>query len=207
MNVKHNPHSTSLLGKLKWFWSHTSILLLLLLCSVGLNVLLAQRTKLLNIELERRHSQLENKSLKTGSLAPPLSALDSEGRPVSISFSQTGLPTVLYVFTPDCRWCARNNANLTFLVNNLGTKFRFIGISLKKDQLADYLIKNNVTFPVYNEVPDSVRLTYGLGATPQTIVVSTDGRVLRNWIGAYKGDMQSDVEGFFQLQLPGLTDL
>lgn len=44
----------------------------------------------------------------------------------------------------------------------------------------------------------------GLGATPQT-VVSREGRVVKNWIGAFGPNSQADVEEFFGVQLPGLT--
>src|SRR5881409_3609007 len=43
----------------------------------------------------------------------------------------------------------------------------------------------------------------GLGHTPQTIVVSKEGKVHRNWIGAFI-QSRSDVEQFFGVRLPGL---
>jgi hypothetical protein len=52
---------------------------------------------------------------------------------------------------------------------------------------------------------DDVKLKYRLGGTPQTIVISTDGKVLQNWVGAYADKQQMEVEKFFGLTLPGLT--
>jgi hypothetical protein len=46
---------------------------------------------------------------------------------------------------------------------------------------------------------------YGLGSTPQTIIVSLDGKILQNWVGAYTGDRRAEVERFFGVSLPGLT--
>ncbi len=39
-------------------------------------------------------------------------------------------------------------------------------------------------------------------ATPQTIVVASDGRVLRTWTGAYVGRNKQEMEMFFSVQLP-----
>ena len=47
----------------------------------------------------------------------------------------------------------------------------------------------------------------GLGNTPQTIVVSPEGEILKVWMGAYLEEMQPEVEAFFGLNLPGLTSL
>lgn len=48
-------------------------------------------------------------------------------------------------------------------------------------------------------------LEYGLGSTPQIIIVSPDGKVLQNWVGAYTGVEQAEVEKFFGVTLPRLT--
>jgi hypothetical protein len=45
----------------------------------------------------------------------------------------------------------------------------------------------------------------GLGSTPQTIVISPEGRVLKNWTGSYGEQVQAELEEYFQIRLPGLT--
>jgi hypothetical protein len=42
-------------------------------------------------------------------------------------------------------------------------------------------------------------------AVHQTIIVSPDGNILQNWVGAYTEVRQVEVEGFFGVNLPGLT--
>ena len=54
--------------------------------------------------------------------------------------------------------------------------------------------------------PETLK-TYKLGSTPQTIVISPEGKVLQDWVGAYVGDQKSQVEAFFQVTLPGLREL
>jgi hypothetical protein len=73
--------------------------------------------------------------------------------------------------------------------------------------LTEYVAKNELKFPIYARLSPETLKTYKLGGTPQTIVVSPDGRVLKDWVGAYAGDQKSQVEAFFHVSLPGLKEL
>lgn len=57
------------------------------------------------------------------------------------------------------------------------------------------------------DLPVDVKANYKFGGTPQTLVVSADGHVIKNWTGAYSGSLKTEIEGFFQIELPGLTEL
>ena len=48
---------------------------------------------------------------------------------------------------------------------------------------------------------------YRLSGTPQTIVVSSRGEVMKNWNGAYVGDVKHEVESYFGIILPGLNEV
>jgi hypothetical protein len=43
---------------------------------------------------------------------------------------------------------------------------------------------------------------YGLGSTPETIVISSQGKVVERWLGAYEGGTKRDMERFFSANLP-----
>jgi hypothetical protein len=43
-----------------------------------------------------------------------------------------------------------------------------------------------------------------LSGTPQTLVITNDGKIIKNWFGAYAGKLQIELEQYFQLKLPGL---
>lgn len=58
----------------------------------------------------------------------------------------------------------------------------------------------NTHFPVY-EVSAESALAYRLGGTPQTIVVSPYGQVVKIWDGAYEGDLKRE----FEVGLPGIV--
>jgi peroxiredoxin len=171
-----------------------------LLLSVGLNILLARKVRLLVAGSPPRVSE---PLLKEGSIVQPITAKRLGGQMEAISYGGRELPTVLYVFTPQCSWCARNLDNFKALIQKSNHGYRLLGLSLTEDGLAHYVAKNNLAIPVYFASKD-VQKAYQLGVTPQTLVISPEGRVLKDWAGAYAGQQKSQIEDFFGVKLPGL---
>lgn len=149
----------------------------------------------------------ERGQLNVGSLVPPIQAKSLDEIPVSITYNGTGLSTVLYVFSPSCGWCARNLANVKDLAQQVDGRFRFVALSLSDDKLREYVTDKQLNFNVYGGISSETRSAYKLGGTPETIVVSSDGRVQKVWYGAYVPDTAQDVEKYFHAQLPGLTEV
>jgi len=170
-----------------------------LLVSVATNVLLAHRLRSL---MSERSSRLAERVLKIGAFVPPISAKRLDGGMEVISYGGTNRPTVLYIFTPTCPWCARNVDSFKELVAKKSAEYRFIGLSLSPEGLPEYVATRGLTIPVYGGMSIDTLNTYKLGSTPQTIVVSPEGRVLEDWVGAYMGSQESKVEAFFHVTLP-----
>jgi peroxiredoxin len=184
---------------------HMAVAGLLLLCSsVALNVVLARRVRSFQ---QFQSTKAADRLLKVGAIVPPITAKLLSGQQQAISYLGTNQPTVLYIFTPPCSWCARNMDNLKTLVDREGGNYRFIGLSLSEEALPDYVAKNDLKLPVYSGLSPETLTTYKLGSTPQTIVISPGGKVLKDWVGAYVGDQKSQVEAFFHVSLPGLREL
>ncbi len=175
-----------------------------LLVSVTLNVLLAHRVRSLTYA---RSASMAEYQLKVGTAVPPVAVKRLGGQQEVISYQGVKQSTVLYVFTPPCSWCARNMDNFKTLLGKESGEYRFIGLSLSEDTLAEYVAKNDLELPVYSGLSMDTKAAYKLSSTPQTIVVSPEGRVLQNWMGAYVGDQKSQVEAFFHVSLPGLKEL
>lgn len=172
----------------------------MLVASLAINAGLAWKMHSLRARLS---SAAGASGLKTGELVLPAKVTDLHGNPAEVNYEAAAVPTVLYVFTPTCGWCLRNIANVKSLFAQSSSKYRVIGISLAREGLADYVASHSFSFPVYVAEPRTA-VAYGLGSTPQTIVISTGGRVLQNWRGAYDGPTKKDVEIFFAAKLPGL---
>ena len=175
-----------------------------LVVSVSLNVVLAHRVRTFtHAHLERIAEGL----LRVGTSVPAITAKRLDGQEETISYGRVNQATVLYIFTPPCAWCARNMDNVKTLISKESRHYRFIGLSLSDTGLTEYVAKNELMLPIYSGLPEETKRAYKLSGTPQTIVISPEGRVLQNWMGAYVGDQQKQVEAFFHVSLPGLREL
>src|SRR6267154_3959866 len=150
-----------------------------LVASVALNVLLARRVQSLT---HARSSKIAEYQLKVGTVVPPIVAKRFGGQQEVISYQSTNQPTVLYVFTPPCSWCARNMDNLKALVDQENGRYRFIGLSLSNEGLAEYVAKNDLNLRIYSGLSDETKRAYKLSGTPETIAVSTEGKVLQGCV-------------------------
>ena len=131
-----------------------------------------------------------------GSTLAPISGVTKDGQPLTVSYAEDAKPVVLYVFSPACVWCERNLESIATLSRLAGAKFRFVGVSLPS---AATERQSPFEFPVVFAVG---RLPFR--ATPQTVVVGRDGRVLQSWMGAYVGKTKEEMEKYFGTSLPGL---
>jgi peroxiredoxin len=176
------------------------LLLLLLGLSVSLNVILSSTVRRL------RGSTTSLGAPPTGILVKSIQVKDLEGHPMSISFTTSKLPSVIYVFRPACSWCAKNMLNLRTLVAAKSSEFRFLGISLQDQGVSEYVRTNELTMPIYTG-PDAAAIKeLRLNPTPQTVVIDVNGRVIKNWAGAYQGATEKEVESYFAVRLPGLVE-
>jgi len=175
--------------------------ILLLLTSVALNVVLARRVRTFRNEKSMEPRPL---LLKAGATVPPITARGADGKIESLTYSSSDRPTVVYVFTPACIWCERNLDNLRTLIRMRGREYRFVGLSLSPEGLAQYLTDQKLELPTYTRPSEELLKAYRFHGTPQTIVVSPQGRVIQNWVGAYSDYQKSQVEAFFHVTLPGI---
>jgi peroxiredoxin len=180
----------------------TIYIALALAMSVALNVILAHRVRSMTHE---RSAQITDYQLQIGTTVAPIQAKHFGGQQEIVSYQDTTQFTVIYVFTPACTWCARNLDNFKALVHDKKNEYRFIGVSLTDEGLAEYVTKNQLKLPIYSGPSLETLKSYKLGSTPQTIVISPEGKVLQDWLGAYIGDQKSQVESFFHVNLPGVT--
>jgi hypothetical protein len=177
----------------------TGALLIVLGLSLGLNVYLGWKV--------RFPDMVAIQSVKVNTKLPsPLALLDPDGKPVSVIFEDSR-PTVLYVLSPVCGWCKRNEANIKALTVQAGSRFHFVGLSMMSQGLKDYVAQGRAPFPVYAVQSQEQAAKLGLSGTPETIVVGPGARVEREWMGAHMDDNQKQIEQFFDVKLPGLQEV
>jgi hypothetical protein len=170
--------------------------LAMLMASVALNVYLASKVRRLEEPF------LLPRALKVGALVPRIRAKTLDGREAEVGGTALGSPTVFYVFRPGCEWCLRNVPSLRRLLQERGSQYRFVGLSLSSLGVAEYLKTNRLPLATYVDLPSDFVSSFGIQGTPQTIVASKNGRVLQNWAGAYKGTTRAEVSNFFHVPLP-----
>jgi peroxiredoxin len=176
------------------------IVIVMLVVSVVINVGLPHKLRWLTHLIGRT----QNTVLAVGTAVPPFEAADLNGQVQRITFEDVSKPTVLYIFTPPCSWCGRNMINFKELLSRRDAEYRFIGLSLAKEGLSEYVATHGLAIPVYTGLSAEMQKTYKLSGAPQTSVISPEGKVLQDWAGAYVGNQKSQVEAFFHVALPGL---
>jgi len=198
MNEPLQPAKTA--ARMDWF------LLVLLTISLSGNVLLGYGVFRLSTRVGpvgAAAARQEAPIPEVGTALPALDVRNLQGEKVSLSFASDQRPTVIYVFTPECTWCARNLNNLKAIVAASQQSYRIVGLSLDPN-VSSYLKDTGLEFPVYTSPSREMVAAYGFGSTPSTIVVSPEGKLMKFWRGAYASTNKKEVEDFFHVTLPGL---
>lgn len=174
-----------------------------------LKLLLAMTLVANVMTLQQPHSISKNVMAKskvaTTPTAPSIKARTLDDKEVLVNYGSVKVPTVLYVFVPSCKWCDQNWNNIRSLAGSAGKTHRFLGLALSDYQLQDYVNNKKVNFPVYKQLSPETLDKLALGSVPQTIVVSPQGKILKNWTGAYTEATQREIEVFFGIKLSGIN--
>lgn len=183
---------------------HVLALAILLVGSLLVNLQYYRIATNLQNRISQSKSTPQGFTLRTGDSVPPLAMRKMDGTETSVTFESSELPTVVYVFTPQCQWCTANLDNLRVVAESTKSRYRIVGVSLQKQGLPEYVTSNAFTFPVFMEPTRETNKAYGFGATPMTVIVDSKGVVQQVWKGAYADDVAAEVETALGLKLPGL---
>lgn len=190
------PFSLSSSGSQATVASWDKWLAVLLLLSVALNITLS-------ISLHGlRAKAMQEQSLQPGTHLERLTFADVEGRSMGVTFLGSKRPTIIYVFSPACSWCNKNATNFNRLVGWGAGEYRFLGLCLDRTKLRTTVSGSYRPegIPIGTDPSASEIKRLRLGATPHTILVGTDGRVMRSWVGAYDLALCREIEA--ELRIP-----
>jgi hypothetical protein len=59
-------------------------------------------------------------------------------------------------------------------------------------------------FDILGGISTATTRAFGLGPTPHTLVVSSQGQISHEWMGAFNGRRLRLIESYFDVSLPGL---
>jgi peroxiredoxin len=197
------PHLSPRASQYDW------ALLALLALSLSFNVLIAFRFTMAGSNTPQLNATNANRAPApaVGSAMPPVMVHRLGGGSEAITWGGQARPTLLYVFTPSCRWCGRNAKNLKALADRIKDSHRIVGLSLDPDveAVGAYARAHEMNFPIYIRPHGEAVAAYRFGATPQTFLLDSSGKLVHSWIGAYAGPVGEEIKGVFEVELPGLV--
>jgi peroxiredoxin len=156
------------------------------------------------LKLEDLIAGRRNPGPREGEIVTGFNATSLNGGVQRIEFSSSSHPTLLYVFSPSCVWCERNSPAVGALARQVSGRYRVIGLSVSSERVKEFVAQHHIEFPVYTEPPAAIVKAYELGVTPETIMVSTNGRIDCVWTGAYQNSIKASIEQFLSVRLPAL---
>lgn len=149
-------------------------------------------------------SQAPRADATIGAQMSPLVLTREDGSESRLSYVGTDRPTVLYVLSPACAWCKRNTGNIRHLAKQSSDRFRFVGVTLSREGLEQYLVESHPGFDIAGQVRQEDLDGYGFSGTPFTAVIGNDGKLIKSWRGAYSSRAAGEIEDFFGIKLVGL---
>lgn len=165
-----------------------------------LNIVQARRISQLSVQLDEV-SQPGRDSLRPGAEIRSLSLRSQSGASIAVRLDDSTRDTALYIFRPGCHWCIKNAAAIKELSGLERGKCRMVGVSTSGDGLAEYVSKYGPDFETYGVASAETAAQLKLSATPQLIVVGSNGRVKRVWTGAFSGGTRDGIEAYFSVRL------
>jgi hypothetical protein len=92
--------------------------------------------------------------------------------------------------------------NVRSLIRDTSQRYRFVVISQGEPGLSKYLQEHELAVPAIMLPPTSAAFSdIWKAGTPQTIVVGSNGAVVKAWPGAYSGAVKAEVERYFGVRL------
>jgi peroxiredoxin len=176
------------------------LLVLVILTLLVLNAsLIIQNRTLRSLETANKRSVV----LKEGSIVPALSGLDLNGNKISLNYGDDPRKAVMLVFSPRCGYCTQNMPNWQSIAQSLDPKlYRIVAVSTTAEGVKEYVAKNSFpNVPLIADVEPRGRVSYEMNVTPQTILIDSQGRVEKIWVGLLQPDDQTEVKQFLGLKL------
>lgn len=158
------------------------------------------------MDLRGRMAVLKGESrLKPGTAMLPLGVLARGGHRIEIP-AKGPAPLVVYLMSPTCSWCQRNEAVFRSLVRHLQGRMRIVVVVSSSEDTLKYDAVGRLGVPISGEVDAETSRAFRFGGTPETILIGADGRVLEVWSGAYMGAMKKEIESRLSVTLPDVGE-
>lgn len=164
---------------MKWNILLAACCLLLL----GLNVVLVRQNQYLKAQVAQAPLTT---AAPAGTQVSDLRGFDVQGKPLLLSYHGASPHKVLlFVFSPTCRFCAENWPNWWRIFSELDhNAVQPAAVDVTATATPDFIAQHQMTaMPVFVQVDPKAVPEYHFHLTPQTILLSPDGKVEKVWSG------------------------
>jgi peroxiredoxin len=134
--------------------------------------------------------------VRVGERLPTLSGSDIYGNRLSLRYNQDGRKTILFVFSPRCIFCLKIMPEWQELIQGLNKDaFRMVGVTTLIEGTREYAAEHGLSAMPILAVPDpDVEDAYHFARTPQTILISPDGKIEKVWLGPIEKERIGEIE-------------
>jgi hypothetical protein len=182
----------------RWFVNSRGVVLALMLASAAINIALSLECARLRETLRDVQSHRSVPKAKLTSFT----AKSIDGRPTGFTFPREKM-VLLYAFSPTCVWSRRNHPYAVSLSKKLGMRADFAAVSLSNDRslLEAYIAEHPCPFPTLIGVSSALKRDLNMGVTPQLLVLSPAGELVKVWSGAFVDKNREEIEAFLHVKI------
>lgn len=126
-------------------------------------------------------------------MLPPLVGNDLSGKPAKIEVQNTGQPTVLFIFSPVCPYCAQNWHNwTTMMASQKQGGWRPVFVNVGVPSTTAFQRSHGLDqCTTLDKITPGTALAYRMTVTPETIVLNAQGKAVQDWAGVLPSDTVS----------------
>lgn len=138
-----------------------------------------------------------------GNRMPAIRGKDLNGTTYQLNWEKGGPKTLVLVFSPQCGFCHDNMGNWSAILKSIDrSRFRVVAISSASEGVSQYILDYGMqNVMVLVDLDPLVAGSYQTIITPQTIVLSDDGRIENAWVGKIVGSQRDSIESVLGIKL------
>lgn len=143
--------------------------------------------------------QQKPKALRTGDKVPDFSAVDMDGKNISLS-ALKGKPVIMRFWSTECKYCRADTPVFNTYYDRYkdqGLHIYYINTAQTSEQIKAFMKELQITFPVIKDVGLSIAKSYKIAIQPITIVLSPEHTLLAAIYGGVSGAEFNELLGPF----------
>lgn len=171
----------------------------LLLGLLASNAALIVQNRNLNLSVQRGEV-----AITEGQFMPAIAGIDVNGHEQIFDWGKDTRKTLLMIFSPRCGYCRENMPNWMAILQGIDkSAYRVVVVSSISDGAKEYIEKYQIKdVPIIIEPEPKVLIDYRMYVTPQTVLLNSDGKIEKNWIGKITDEQKAYVNQSLNVNLP-----